>query len=89
VFACGGGLYLLTNPRFGPAEPVRAVGWAESDYWARRTWDNPPFRGDLTIPPLQWDGPPSLTFLGRPARSEATGLSGDEIKHCGVEGGKV
>src|SRR3989442_1386973 len=51
IFGCEGGLYLLTNPRRGPGDPVRAVGWAESDYWAKRFWDNPPFSGDLTAPP--------------------------------------
>src|SRR5262249_13115881 len=38
IFACGEGLYLLTNPNLGEGDPVRAVGWAESDYWANRVW---------------------------------------------------
>jgi hypothetical protein len=67
LFACGGGLYLMTNPKRGEGDPVRAVGWAESDYWARRVWEYPNFRDDdLTPPPPQWRPPPSLVFLGRP-----------------------
>jgi hypothetical protein len=65
IFACGEGIYLLTNPRFGEGDPVRAVGWAESDYWAERVWETP-FSGELDAPEAQWDGPPSLRFLGRP-----------------------
>lgn len=68
VFSCGGGIYLMTNDSFGEGDPVRAVGWAESDYWARRCWASPPFPGDLNPPPAQWGAPPSLAFLGRPAR---------------------
>lgn len=68
IFSCGKGIYLLTNPRRGEGDPVRGVGWAESDYWARRAWDNPPFTGDLQAPPPQWQPPPSLEFLGRPQR---------------------
>lgn len=68
VFALGEGFYLMTNPVRGEGDPVRAVGWAQSDYWARRVWDNPPFAGDLQAPPAQWEEPPSLEFLGRPAR---------------------
>jgi hypothetical protein len=45
---------------------VRAVGWAQSDYWAQRAWESPPFRGELAPPPPQWDRTPSLEFLGRP-----------------------
>jgi hypothetical protein len=56
----------MINPRVGDGDPVRAVGWAESDYWARRVWDNPPFTGALQAPPPRWPGPPSLEFLGRP-----------------------
>lgn len=56
----------MSNPNYGQGHPVRAVGWAESDYWAVRAWSLPPFRGDLSIPPAQWKPPPSLTFLGRP-----------------------
>jgi hypothetical protein len=66
VYSCGAGLYLMTNPRFGEGDPVRAVGWAASDYWARRAWEVPPFSGELTSPPQQWGHPPSLRFLGRP-----------------------
>lgn len=66
VFTCGGGLYLMTNPKHGDGDPVRAVGWAQSDYWAQRAWESPPFRGELAPPLPQWDRPPSLEFLGRP-----------------------
>jgi len=66
IFTCGDGLYLLSNSDYGEGDPVVAVGWAESDYWAKRTWDNPPFRGDLTAPQPEWRPPPSLAFLGRP-----------------------
>jgi hypothetical protein len=65
IFTCGGGIYLLTNPNFGEGDPVRAVGWAESDYSAKRAWETP-FSGGLEAPRAQWDGPPSLRFLGRP-----------------------
>jgi hypothetical protein len=69
LFSCGGGLYLMTNSRRGSDDPVWAVGWAESDYWARRVWEKkPPFPGDLNPPPPQWRPPPSLEFLGRPGR---------------------
>jgi hypothetical protein len=66
IFACGEGIYLPTNPNFGEGDPVRAVGWAESDYWAKRVWETP-FTGLLDAPTPQWPGPPSLQFLGRPA----------------------
>lgn len=66
VYALGDGFYLRTNPRRGPDGPVLSVGWAESDYWARRAWDIPPFRGDLSVPPSQWGPVPSLAFLDRP-----------------------
>lgn len=65
LFACGRGFYLLTNPKHGEGDPVYAVGWAESDYSARRAWETP-FLGGLTWPPAQWGPPPSLVFLGRP-----------------------
>jgi hypothetical protein len=65
IFSCGEGIYLLTNPKFGQGDPVRAVGWAESDYWAERVWETP-FSGQLRAPTAQWGGPPSLRFLGRP-----------------------
>ena len=55
----------MTNARYGEGEPVRAVGWAESDYWARRTWQLP-FNEDLDPPPPEWGDPPSLSFLGCP-----------------------
>jgi hypothetical protein len=66
IYACGDGIFLMSNPNYGQGHPVRAVGWAESDYWAVRAWSLPPFRGDLAIPPAQWKPSPSLTFLGRP-----------------------
>jgi RHS repeat-associated protein len=66
LFTLGGGLYLMTNPNFGEGDPVRAVGWAESDYWARRCWTIP-FKDELAPPPPQWGPPPSLQFTGRPA----------------------
>jgi hypothetical protein len=65
IFACGEGIYLLTNPNFGEGDPVRAVGWAESDYWAERVWETP-FSGQLDALTAQRGGPPSLRFLGRP-----------------------
>lgn len=65
IFDCGEGIYLLTNPNFGEGDPVRAAGWAESDYWAKRAWETP-FSGRLDVPGAQRDGPPSLRFLGRP-----------------------
>jgi hypothetical protein len=65
IFACGQGIYLLTNPHFGERDPVYAVSWAESDYWAKRAWEKP-FSGRLDAPLAQWSGPPSLRFLGRP-----------------------
>jgi hypothetical protein len=68
LFSLGEGFYLMTNPNMGEGDPVRGVGWAESDYWARRAWDNPPFRGHLVDPPAQRSGPPSLEFLGLPER---------------------
>jgi hypothetical protein len=65
IFACDEGIYLLTNPKFGEGDPVRAVGWAESGYWAERVWETP-FSGQLDAPTAQRGGPPSLRFLGRP-----------------------
>jgi len=65
IFTSGEGIYLLTNPMFGEGDPVYAVGWAQSDYWAKRAWEVP-FSGQLTAPPAQWGGPPSLQFLSRP-----------------------
>jgi hypothetical protein len=65
LFTCGGGFYLMTTAHFGAGDPVYGVGWAESDYWARRAWIVP-FREELTPPPPQWRPPPSLVFLGRP-----------------------
>jgi hypothetical protein len=56
----------MINSRRQGDDPVWAVGWAESDYWARRVWEKPPFPGDLRPPPPQWRPPPSLAFLGRP-----------------------
>jgi hypothetical protein len=66
LFSCGGGLYLMINSRHDGDDPVWAVGWAESDYWARRVWEKPPFAGDLEPLPPQWRPPPSLVFLDRP-----------------------
>jgi hypothetical protein len=65
IFACGEGIYLHTNPNFGGDDPVGIVGWAESDYWARRVWEVP-FSARLDAPGAQWGGPPPLRFLGRP-----------------------
>jgi hypothetical protein len=56
----------MTNPKRGSGDPVRAVGWAESDYWAVRCWAVPPFAGNLSLEQTQWRPPPSLGFLGRP-----------------------
>jgi len=66
IFTCGEGWYLMTNPKFGDGDPVRAVGWAQSDYWARRAWEVPPFSEDLVPAPPQWDHVPSLQVVGRP-----------------------
>lgn len=67
VFACGGGLYLMTNPKRGPGDLVRSVGWAESDHWALRAWNNPPFPEKLTAPlSPTWGPPPPLASFGRP-----------------------
>jgi hypothetical protein len=57
----------MTNPRRGDGEPVYAVGWALSDYWASRVWANPPFGGTLVPPEPQWEVIPSLQGLARPA----------------------
>jgi hypothetical protein len=57
----------MANPRFGDSDPVRAVGWAQSDYWARRAWEVPPFSENLNPAPPQWDRIPSLQVVGRPA----------------------
>lgn len=65
IFRCGDDIYLLTNPDVGADDPVWAVGWADSEYWARRSWEVP-FNGDLTSPPFQHVARPSLVFLGRP-----------------------
>lgn len=76
VFACGDDLYLMTNPKRGEGDPVRAAGWARSEYWALRVWSVPPFSGELTDPPKEnSSSPPSLAFLGRPEN-----LSYGEIK---------
>src|SRR5580658_645293 len=66
LFSCGAGWYLMTNPKFGDGDPVRAIGWAESDYWAKRIWVVPPFSEQLNPPSPQWDGVPSLQAFGRP-----------------------
>jgi hypothetical protein len=66
LFACGDGFYLRVNPNKGHGDPVYAVGWAESNYWARRCWEVPPFAGSLIPDSPQWAPVPSLKFLGRP-----------------------
>jgi hypothetical protein len=69
VFACGDGVYLRVNPRRGEGDPVYAVCWADSDYWARRAFSGPPFTGDVgpsAAPPSQWGPPPALVDTGRP-----------------------
>jgi hypothetical protein len=58
----------MTNPRYGDGDPVRAIGWAVSDYWARRVWEVPPFGGELVTPMPESPQLPSLTFLGRPEK---------------------
>jgi hypothetical protein len=70
VFGCGDGVYLITRWS-DPDQRVRAVGWAESDYWAQRAWVTP-FPGGLEAPAPQWGPPPSLGFLGRPEVTEGT-----------------
>src|SRR5262245_51119448 len=65
TFACGEGIYLVSNPDVGEGDPVYAVGWAMSDYWAENTWEMwPSTLSDA--PEAQHAGPPSLGFLGRP-----------------------
>lgn len=67
VFTCDNGLYLMTNRNFGERDPVWGVGWAESDYWAKRVWGSPSLALDLgASPPARWPLP-QLTELGRPA----------------------
>lgn len=66
LFTCGDGTYLMTNPDVAEGDPVYAVGWAQSDYWATRVW-TVPFRGELSPPPPQWAPASSLSFLGIPA----------------------
>lgn len=66
VFSFNNGVYLRSNPNHGEGDPVFAVCWAESDYWAQRAWTYPHFAGDLTPPPPQYDGPPSLASVGKP-----------------------
>src|SRR5260370_21485239 len=61
IFACGEGIYLLTNPNFGEGDPVRAVGWAESDYWAKRVWETP-FSGRKHSRPCRRFGGGSMTW---------------------------
>jgi hypothetical protein len=64
LFKLGDHLYLATNPRPGPDDPVSAVGWAESDYWATRMWSSPPFRGELDPPHAEATDRPGLTGFG-------------------------
>jgi hypothetical protein len=67
LFTCENGLYLMINRNRGHGDPVRSIGWAESDSWALRVWNNPPFPGGLSAPPEpKWAPPPSLTSFGRP-----------------------
>lgn len=89
IFSTGEGLYLLTNRNRGDKDPVWGVGWAESDYWARRVWASPQFDGELTAPPAQrvlpafagLDLPDDLSFAGivdfetnHPRRATSVGL---------------
>lgn len=67
VSGLGNGLYVLVNPVRGAGDQAYAVGWAQSDYWARRAFDGAQFRDDLTPPPPHWRLSPSLAFLGRPS----------------------
>lgn len=83
VHALGNGFYLRTNPRRGSDDPVLSVGWAESDYWARRVWDLPPYQGDLSVPPAQWRPPPSLAFLDRPEHLTFEGVRHFEQERLG------
>lgn len=66
LFSCGNGIYLRTNPYFGEGDPVLAIGWAESDYWAIVAWGHPPLPAEDDPPLPSWRPPPSLEFLGRP-----------------------
>jgi hypothetical protein len=63
IHRVGDGIYLVTS--FRDSGAVRAVGWAESDYWACRAWELP-FLGDVVFAPSATSRPPSLTFAGRP-----------------------
>lgn len=84
VFTCGGGLYLMTNSEDGEGDPVRAVGSAQSDYWAKRAWQNPPFPGDLTLPPPQSNVLPSLQFVGRPENLSFADIRNFESAQAGA-----
>jgi hypothetical protein len=88
VFACGDGLYLRVNPQRGEGDPVYAVCWADSDYWARRAFSVPPFAGDVTpsAPPAsEWGSPPSLVSTGRPASLRLGELVAHERSRNGVK----
>lgn len=64
VYAVGNGFYLLVNNDWGPKDPVGAVVWACSDYWAARIFDSV-FNG-TAVPPPELVVPPALVVLGRP-----------------------
>jgi hypothetical protein len=61
VHSLGGGAYVMTK-RTRPNE-AWGVGWAESDYWARRAWETP-FSGDPTADPQPEYATPSAADLG-------------------------
>lgn len=66
LFRRGLGIYLRSNPRFGDGDPVFAVCWAESDYWAQRSWSWPRFEGDDSPTAAESPAEPDLTGLGKP-----------------------
>jgi hypothetical protein len=89
LFSCGDGVYLMTNPRFGESDPVRAVGWAESDYWAVRVWSYPRFEGDLDAPTAQCQPVPSLAALGCPDDLSYGSVRAFEVSQPGARKGTV
>jgi hypothetical protein len=67
VHEAGSGVYLLVAPRLGPNDPVAAVGWARTDYWAVQIWgfDGRGYHNDCDPLEPAADAP-SLSSLGWP-----------------------
>ena len=87
MFACGDGVYLRVNSQRGDGDPVYAVCWAESDYWASRAFSTPPFAGDVgpsAAPASEWGPPPSLISIGRPSSLTLGELGAYERSHKGA-----